>query len=159
MRALHFRRRPARGSTLIVTVVLLAVLTIVAVGLLRRGQTSVESVNAKRQYDASLSCAEGAREMLLGKFRAFNVNIADLQLNTTVGDRRFASGHYDRFEEKSVVALAGKSALAQDNAMGMANRTVAVGLGGAPYLFTVVCSDSTGTNRQTEVEFFIRFGI
>lgn len=152
------RRHRARGSTLIVTVVLLTVLTIVAVGLVRRGDTTIEAVNAKRHYDASVSCAEGARELLLSKFRAFNVNIADLQLDLSMGGQRLTSGHYDDFNIKSVKPLAGTGAISQENAMGMANRSAAVPLGGTPYVFTVVCSDTSG-GRQTEVEFFIRFGI
>lgn len=151
--------RTERGSTLIVTVVLLAVLTIVAAGLVQRSETALESVNAVRHYDSSVSCADGARELLLSQFRAFNVDPASLSLDTTIGNRRLVSGHYDQFGVKSVRPLAGAGAIAQNSVMGMANKSAAVSLGGAPYVFTVVCTDSTGVGRQTEVEFLIRFGI
>lgn len=148
-----------RGSILVVTVMFLAVLTIVAAGLVTRARLGMEAASQKRVYDASLSCADAAREMLLGQFRAFNVNIAELRLDATLGDRRLASGHYDQFNVMSVRPLSGARALGSDSVAGIANRSAAVNLGGAPYLFTVVCSDSSGTTRQSEVEFFIRFGI
>jgi hypothetical protein len=154
----RFRREP-RGSVLLVTIILLAVLSIVAIGLIRRSDTTIESVNSLRHYDASVSCADGAREMLLSEFRAFNVNPADATLNVTVDDRKLQSGHYDQFNVKSVRSLGGNPALSQGAIMGMANRSQAVGLGGAPYVFTVVCTDTTGRARQTEIEFLIRFGI
>lgn len=158
MRSSVFRARRARGSTLVVTVVLVAVLTVVAAGLLRRSQSAVEASNQKRHYDTSVSCAEAARELLLSKFRVFGVNLSELRLNQAVGDRRLVSGHYDQLDVKSVRPL-GANTIGQDTATGMANRAAPVALGGSPYLFTVVCADSTGTSRQTEVEFFIRFGL
>jgi hypothetical protein len=151
--------RDARGSTLVVTVVLLTVLLLIGVAVIRRSQLAGESASLKRQYDASVSCADGAREMLLSQFRAFNVSIKDLQIDQTLGDRRLASGHYDQFNIKSVRPLAGTGAYASDVATGTANKSLAVPLGGAPYVFTVVCSDSSSTGRQVEIEYFIRFGI
>ena len=153
------RPHSQRGSTLIVTIVLVAVLTVVAAGLVERGNSSVATVNADRTYRAGVACADGARELLLSQFRAFNVDISKLKLDTTVAGQRIASGHYDSFNVESVRPLSGSAAIAQDNVMGMGNRSVATALGGAPYVFTVVCSDSAGLGRQTEVEFLIRFGI
>jgi hypothetical protein len=152
-------RRAERGSVLLVTIILLAVLSVVAVALIKRTDATIESVNTLRHYEASVSCADGAREMLLSQFRAFNVNPADATLNVTVDDRKLESGHYDQFNVKSVRPLAGAAALSQGAVMGMANRTQAAGLGGSPYVFTVVCTDTTGRNRQTEIEFLIRFGL
>ena len=152
-------KRHARGSTLVVTVVLLTVVLLIGVAVIRRAQVAGESAALKRQYDTSVTCADGARELLLSQFRAFNVSIKDLQIDQTVGDRRLASGHFDQFNIKSVRALAGSNAFSNDAATGTANKSLAVPLGGAPYVFTVVCSDSTGTTRQVEIEYFIRFGI
>jgi hypothetical protein len=153
------RPRFERGSTLVVTTVLLAVLLLIGLAVIRRSQIATESASLKRHYDASVTCADGARELLLGQFRAFNVSIKDLQLDQTIGDRRMASGHYDQFNIKSVRQLAGSGAYANDTATGTANKSLAVPLGGAPYVFTVVCSDSGGSSRQVEIEYFIRFGI
>ena len=152
-------RRTERGSSLIVTIILLAVLTVVAAGLVDRGNSSVASVNADRNYRSGVACADGAKELLLSQFRAFNVDLTKLKLDTTIAGQRIASGHYDTFNVESVRSLSGSSALAQDNVMGMGNRSVATAIGGAPYVFTVVCTDSSGLGRQTEVEFLIRFGI
>ncbi len=165
MRSLARARFPtgstARGQTLVVVIVLVAVLTIVAAGLVERSDTSMATVNAARRYQESVSCADGARAYLLSKFRAFNVNPASLTLDQTVGDQRMASGHYDDFGVASVIPLADVKAIQSASVMGMANRSTASPLGGVPYVFTVVCSDSTGSgpNRETEVEFLVRFGL
>lgn len=152
----HLRKAP-RGAALIVTLLLLTVLLVIGAGIVRRTQHTTDATAEKRRYDASVSCAEGAREMLLGQFRAFGVTITDLQMDTKVGDRRLASGHYDQFDIKTVRSLAGSGAFGTQAVTGTSNRMLAVGLGGVPYVFTVVCSDAGG--RQTEVEFFIRFGL
>jgi hypothetical protein len=151
--------RRQRGSTLIVVVVLIAVMLIIGLGLVARSLKSNSAMAEKQHYDASVSCADGARQLLLAQFRTFNINIADLQLDQTLGTQRLVSGHYDQFNVKSVRSLSGTGAYAQPSAQGMSNRALAVKLGGAPYVFTVVCTDTTGAGRQNEVEFFIRFGL
>lgn len=157
----RLRRRP-RGSTLTVAITITAVLTIVAAGLIRRTTAEMESASAKRNYDQSVTCADGARELLLSQFRAYGVDLTNVTLNDTLGNRRVASGHYDRFEinQKGVEPVDRNAvSAATDNAMDLANRTVRVALGGAYYRVSVVCADSTNLTRQAEVEFLIRFGL
>lgn len=152
--------RPARrGSVLITTVIVTAVLAVVAAGMIRRGTTEIESASAKRNYDTSVSCADGARELLLSQFRAYGVDLTNLTLNLPIGDRRYATGHYDSFGVKSVEPVDRASVAAStENAMDLANRSMKVALGGAFYRVTVVCADSAG-GRQSEVEFVLRFGL
>lgn len=153
------RHRPPRGAALVLVLVVVGVLTAVAAGLVLRSRGSLESAGAHRQYETGLTCAEGAREMLLSRFRAFHVSVADLTLDQSVGGRKMGTGHFDAFGVKSVEPLGGRGVLAQDAVMGMANRTAQVQLGGAPYRIVVTCSDTTGSGRQAEVEFLIRFGL
>lgn len=157
-RSSRFPRRHPRGAALVVTVVLVAAVTLFAVALVRRTQVSSEGASAVRHRFAASSCAEGAREMLLSRFRTFNVDVSELTLDTTVAGRRYSSGHFDEFDVRSVTPLAGSNAIVQNHTMGVANRAVRVGLGGAPYRIVVVCGDSAG-QRQTEVEFLVRFGL
>lgn len=152
--------RTRRGSTLVVTVVIIAVLTIVAIGMIRRSTTELEAAGARRGYDVALSCADGARELLLSQFRTYGVVLTTLQLDETVGNRRYASGHFDRFGLRTVVPVdPGLVGGATDNAMDLANRSARLPIGGAAYRVTVVCSDSSESNRQSEVEFVVRFGM
>lgn len=148
----------ARGSTLIVTVVLVAVLTVAAAGLVVRSRMGVESAGAARRQEAVLACAETAREMLLSRFRVSNISLASLELDRQTGGHRLGSGHYDTFEMRTVEAL-GAEALSAPRAQGIGNRVVRTALGGAPYRFTVVCMDSSDENQQAEVEYLVRFGL
>jgi hypothetical protein len=105
-----------------------------------------------------VACAEGARQMLLGQFRTFGVNLFDLKLNKLVGDQKYASGHYDTFNVASVTDAAGS--LGQQVSGSGTNRIVGNkgGLGGKAYRMTVVCSDSSEATHQLEVEFLVNFG-
>lgn len=152
--------RRERGSTLVAVVVVIVVLTVVGLGLTRRAVGELEASTAKRQYDQAVSCAEGAREMLLSQFRTYGVVLTALTLDTSSGDRRFASGHFDRFGLQTVTPVDRSNVGGgTDNAMDITNRTARIGLGGAYYRITVVCSDSRAADRQSEVEFLVRFGL
>lgn len=148
----------ARGSTLIVTVVLVAVLTVAAAGLVVRSRMGVETAGAARRQEAVLSCAEAAREMLVSRFRVSNINLAELRLERTTGGHRLGSGHYDTFDMQTVEPL-GAEALSAPKPQGIGNRVVRTSLGGAPYRVTVVCADSSEDNQQAEVEYLVRFGL
>lgn len=159
MVTLRQRRRAQRGNTLLVTTIVVAVLTVVGVGLVRRTTKEMESNTAKRHYDTAVSCADGARELLMSQFRTFGVSPTELKLNETVGNDRLASGHYDSFDIASVQALSGTVGSGLENAYDLANRTVSARLGGTLYRITVVCAEKDSASRQSEVEFLVRFGL
>lgn len=150
--------RHERGATLVITLVLIAAVTITAATLLQRTRVSMDGANATRHHFSSTTCADGAREMLLSRFRAFNVDFSELRLDVSVAGKRYSSGHFDDFNIQSVTPLAGSQVLVEDHTMGIANRAVRVGLGGAPYRIVVTCTDTDG-GRQTEVDFLVRFGL
>jgi hypothetical protein len=147
-----------RGSALLVAIILVAVMAIVALALVNRSTNEIDAVGSKRNYDVAVSCADGARQMLMSSFRTFGVSPASLSLDKTVGDKRLTSGHYDTFALQSVVPSTGSSAGAI-GASDIVNRTSNTRLGGQVYRMTVVCTDSTSANRQSEVEFLVRFGL
>jgi hypothetical protein len=173
---MHFmrtRRWHPRGTALLMVIVILAVLAVVGVGIASRASREGEAASAKRQYDKSVSCADAAREMLMGQFNAYGVSPTMLTLNQTVEDRQLASGHYDQHSVTSgafdnlavtsVVATSGAAAVSTFGVTDVSNRIVRAGLGGQLYRMTVVCSarpsTTGGTPRQNEVEFFVRFGL
>lgn len=147
-----------RGATIVLTLVLIAAVMLAATLLLRRSELTMESANATRHRFVANSCADGAREMLLSRFRTFDVNFSELTLDMSVAGKRYTSGHYDNFNIQSVTPLGGSRVLADEHVTGIANRTIRTGLGGAPYRIVVVCTDSEG-GRQNEVEFLVRFGL
>ena len=139
-------RKHDKGSALIIAMILMIVLAVVGLAIVNRTTYEVDAVASKRHYDRAVACAEGARQMLLSQFRAYGVNLSSLQLQKTVGDQTYASGHYDSFNITTV----------GDAANRITKRSG--GLGGKGYRFSVVCSDSAAPTHQMEVEFLVNFG-
>ncbi len=151
-------RKRDTGSALVIAMILMVVLAVVGVAIVNRTTGEVDAVASKRHFDRAMSCAEGARQMLLSQFRAYGVNLASLQLQRTVGDQIYASGHYDNFNVTSVGEAGGTPGgiVGSDAANRITKRSG--GLGGKGYRFTVVCRDSAAATHQQEVEFLVNFG-
>ena len=151
-------RRHDRGSALIIAMILMVVLAVVGLAVVKRTTSEVDAVASKRHWDRAMSCAEGARQMLLSQFRAYGVNLQSLHLSKTVGDQIYASGHYDNFDVTTVDNAGGTPGgiVGSDAANRITRRSG--GLGGQGYRFTVVCRDSASATHQQEVEFLVNFG-
>ena len=151
-------RRHDRGSALIVAMILMIVLAVVGLAIVKRTSADVDAVASKRHYDRAMSCAEGARQMLLSQFRTYGVQLGSLTLSRVIGDQQYASGHYDNFNVTSVAPAAGTQGggVGSDAANRITKRSG--GLGGKGYRFTVVCSDNGASTHQQEVEFLVNFG-
>jgi hypothetical protein len=150
--------RHDRGSALIVSMILMVVLAVVGIALVNRTSREVDAVASKRHWDRAMSCAEGARQMLMSQFRAYGVGLTSLSLQKTVGDQQYASGHYDNFNVTSVKEAGGTpgGSVGGD----FSNRIFAggKGLGSKGWRMTVVCSDASAPTHQQEVEFLVNFG-
>ncbi|MBF5042812.1 hypothetical protein FGE12_10445 [Aggregicoccus sp. 17bor-14] len=160
-------RRAERGSALLLAVMLVLVLAIVGLAIANRASSEGESVSAKRHHDASVSCADTARELLMSKFSAYGASPTQVTLSESVNDHTLATGHYDLSGATvtSVVAVTSGSAQSQIGVSDVSNRIAKAGLGGQVYRMTVVCSSSApgstadGGFRQSEVEYLVRFGL
>ncbi len=150
--------RHDRGSALIIAMILMIVMAVVALAVVKRTTREVDAVASKRHWDRAMSCAEGAREMLLSQFRAYGMNLSDLHLSKVVGDQQYNSGHYDSFDVKTVSDAAGTpgGGVGSDAANRITRRSG--GLGGKGYRFSVVCRDNSAPTHQQEVEFLVNFG-
>ncbi len=151
------RRVTEHGAALIIAVVLVVLLTVVGATLIARNADTVDAAGSKAKYDVAVSCADGARQLLMSQFRSFGVSPTQLVLDQTIGNKRYTSGHYDSFAVSTVNVATGS----QTRAVGVsdvANRAGGVHLGGNLYRMTVVCTDTAQTSRQSEVEFLVRFG-
>ncbi len=155
---LRSHRSQDRGSALIIALLLMVIFAVIGVALVTRTSREVDAVASKRHWDRSMSCAEGARQMLFSQFRSYGVNLTGLQLAQTVGDQQYASGHYDSFNVSSVGEAAGTpgGGVGSDAANRITRRSG--GLGGKGYRFTVVCRDASQPTHQQEVEFLVNFG-
>jgi hypothetical protein len=152
------KRAGERGAALVIAVVLVAIMAVIALAIVNRTTNEIDAVSAKRHYDVAVSCADGARQMLMSQFRTFGTSPTSLTLDQTVGDKRYTSGHYDSFAVTSVVSAGGSQA-GSTGVSDIANRTQKSRLGGSVYRMTVVCTDQASATRQSEVEFLVRFGL
>lgn len=152
------QHRHDRGSALIISMILMIVLAVVGIALVNRTTREVDAVASKRHWDRSMSCAEGARQMLMSQFRAYGVSLTDLTMQKQVGDQMYASGHYDNFNVTSVKLAGGTpgGAVGGDASNRIIGRSM--GLGAKGWRFTVVCGDNAQASHQQEVEFLVNFG-
>src|SRR5712671_5831596 len=154
-------RRQDRGSALFIALILLTVLSIAALALVKRTNSEVDAVSAKRHYDLTASCAEAARQLVLSKFAQAGANLATLGMNVTVTNLNLYTGHYSPpggggyMADGGVLPLMGASGGATD----VANMIQQLSFGTTPYRVTVVCQDANNVSRQTEVEFFLNYGL
>ena len=159
-----------RGSALVVTLILITILSIVALALVKRSTNEIESVSAKRHYDATASCAEAARSLIISKFATAGANLTNLGMQITVGDKTYFTGHYSTTLPdgglSGYVADGGVSAMASaavggssGGATDSANKIFKLNLGTTPYRVVVTCQDANNVSRQTEVEFTVNYGL
>src|SRR3954463_2671841 len=122
-----------RGSALIIALILMVVLAGVGLAIVKRASREVDAVASKRHWDRAMSCAEGARQMLLSQFRAYGVQLQNLQMSRQIGDQKYATGHYDNFNISTVGEAGGTpgGAVGSDAANRITRRSG--GLGGKGY--------------------------
>src|SRR5262249_38421749 len=118
-----------RGSSLLLALMIIAILTIVAFAIVQMGSTEADAVGAKRRYDHAVSCSDAARDFLMSQFKTYSVSPTSLTLSQVVDDQIMASGHYDNLAVTSVVATAG-FASGMGGASDISNRIARAGLGG-----------------------------
>lgn len=155
------RRRPERGSALLLAIILIAILGVVGLAVVQRASAEGDAVAAKKLHDGTVTCADAARDLLMSQFRAYGASPLDMTLQAKAGDYTLASGHYDNVNVKSV-QLVPQAAQASFGVNDIANRISRTGLGGQVYRMTVVCSSPApggGSARQGEVEYMVRFGL
>ena len=151
-------RRHDRGSALIIAMILMVVLAVVGVAIVNRTTREVDAVASKRHWDRAMTCAEGARQMLLSQFRTYGVPLASLSMLQTVGDQKFATGHYDSFNVTTVAVAQGSPGALITGGGANTITPPGGGLGQRAYRLTVVCSDAAQSTHQQEVEFLVNFG-
>lgn len=185
--AAETHRASQRGSTLVVTLVLLVVLALLAASSMERGGLEVEAAGSRKRYAAGVNCIEAARELVISQLIIAGASLQSFAVSPRmVGDLSLATGHYDTGHENQVVAdVVGScstveanrgsdsqqvfgSGAATDLSMGRAVTNVSadggMGLGGpgagsnsCGARIPVVCRDDAG--RSLELEFVVRLGL
>jgi hypothetical protein len=153
------RRHGERGSALLISLVLVLVLSVIAVGLVRFAGVEVAGAQATRKHEAVVACAEAGRQLLLSRFHA--LGLQPLQLEAldvdldAAGDTTVRAGHVDGLGAQVVLSdpREGRSAPLGDITNVIPSPVAG---GGVPYRTTVTCDDH---GRRIEVEFGVRFGL
>ena len=152
--------RPHRGSAVMIALILITVLSVVAIALVNRTSSEIDSVSAKRHSDMTASCAEAARQLVLSKFAQAGANIGALGLQVTVANMNLFTGHYGAYSaDAGVTPLIAASGASSGGATDISNKIQKLNIGTTPYRVTVVCQDANNVTRQTEVEFVINYGL
>ena len=166
-------RQPDRGSALLAALIIIAVLALITVASFRlAGIGKTQAVRDSRKLTQT-SCAEAARQYLLGRLRVFGLDPTTLQLDqiipTDTGNREIYTGHARDFDGgvfvgtpaviNSVQALppqlvGNAGARARD----ISNVVVpSPTLGGRSYRVVVACTDPAAGDM--ELEFTFKYGL
>lgn len=166
--------RSPRGSALLMSVIVVLIISVIAVGIIRFASREVAGSTAGARYGSLVACADAGRRLLMSQFHA--VGLAPTSLgpmnqaldSTLTGARTLAvGGHVD---EPAASVQVNQVVFLPDNAFGPSSRVrdlsnviSLAGQGGKPLKVVVHCidhGDGTPTGgRQLEVEFGVRFGI
>ncbi len=169
------RARSQRGSSLIVSVLVMAILTVIGVAMVRFAARALAGALAKWRTDALSACARAAANVLKSQFglgvspsAPLDITMGDPALGETV---RIVGGHVD--QDMSVIDIGGiqvSSAArrafggAQTSVGDLTNTTYGGPMTGSGYSkVTAHCQmgDKSGpsTGRQIEVELMLRIGL
>lgn len=166
----------ARGSTLVIALILLAVLSVIGVAAVSLGSRERTNASAKARVDALLSCAQAARAQVWAEVARYgpgyfsSTRSLDAPIDLAGYGELAAPAHYDSTTAMRVdQVIVGFDGAASDGApapvrdlTNAAPGTDGV-LGGKVWRITARCSrpdlaDSSRTN-QFEVEFSMRFAL
>ncbi len=174
--SMNILRRTARGSVLLLVIVLLVVMSLLTLAVIGFSGQERGATASFRSGEELTACADAGRMFLLSRFRLFGqapeqLAPTDHRLDlagqpacgpgtpTAADARCVRSGHMGQLPTVSGVRLLqnptyGRSQAARD----LVNVITAAGsLGGRNYQVIVHCIDDRGA--ESEVEFTLRFGI
>lgn len=165
------RARDQRGSALIMSVVVVLVITVIALGIIRFASREVAGATAGARYEALVACADAGRRLLVSQFHAVGLSPTSLTavnvpLDGPAGRTQVVGGHVDEaggVQVNQVVFLPDNSFGPSNRVRDLTNVISLAGQGGRPLKIVVHCvdgGDGTATSgRQLEVEFGVRFGL
>lgn len=160
------QRQGERGAALLIAMVLVAVLAVIALGLVNRATNEMQAVGAKRRYDSALSCADGAQALVRSQLQTYGATNATI--NTVINDASYKTGHYDdltlvsvnKYIQGTPGASASNPMVAASGDIANGGGTAGGGSGGAQtYQATVRCANTANPGHQIEVDVLFSFGL
>ncbi|HET6437602.1 MAG TPA: hypothetical protein VFG59_06060, partial [Anaeromyxobacter sp.] len=102
-------RLAERGHALLISVIVVLVMTVLAVGVIRYASREVAGANAGRNRAAIAACAEAARAQLMSQWKVLGVQGMDLQpLDVTLESgtpTKIVGGHYGQVNVSGVQVI------------------------------------------------------
>jgi hypothetical protein len=157
---------------MVIAIIVVLIITMIGLGVLRVGTREVVGASADARHKALVSCAEAARQLLVGQFHALGIQPTQLTaLNVPLDGAPGAAsslavgGHYDTAGITiDQVSYLPESAFGPSTRVRDLSNVIAVGgQGGKPLKVVVHCQQAgdgtAASGRQLEVEFGVRFGL
>jgi hypothetical protein len=155
-------RRNERGSALLISVVVVLVVTVLAVGAIRYGSREVAGAHAARKEAAVEACADAARSMLMSQWKLLGQTaFGDLEVLNVVLEpstpTELRGGHYADVDTVQIVRIDDRTTGAMYSANDLTNR---IGEGVANYRVVVHCRQGRPPDaRELEIEFGVNYGL
>jgi hypothetical protein len=157
-------RSPERGHAVLVSVIVVLVITVLAVGAIRFASREVSGALAARKEAGITTCADAARHMLMSQWKLLGETsgLALPPLNQTLEPLTptvLRGGHYGDVNVSSVqiVKLNDLTTGARVTADDLTNR---IGEAVSNYRVVVHCTQGRGADaRELEVEFGVNYGL
>jgi hypothetical protein len=161
------RRLEDRGTALIIALILVTVLSVVGLALVKRANSEIDAVGAKRKYDTVATCADAARLLAASGLHNAYLNGSPVDINMTIGNLTMYTGHYTTTDGGSgyvpdggaYAVLPSVNSASSGGASDVSNKVSNLKFGATPFRVTVVCQDANNPNRQTEIEFYSDIGL
>jgi hypothetical protein len=163
-------RHPARGNALLLSIIVVLVMTVAAVGVIRFASREVAGANAARRQAGITACADAARTLLMSKWKVLGTQGMEImpveeqiEPNTPTTLR---GGHYGEVNVNGVqVIRLNPLTVGASNSQGDITNRIADQV--SSYRVVVHCTQgpanpdgSPGPDaRELEVEFGVTFGI
>lgn len=150
-----------RGSTLLLAMVLLAVLSVIGVAAVSLSSQERNNASAKARRDALVACANAAQSVIWAELMRYGPRYfgSDLPVGkaTLPDGTQLALVHYDDDPAVTLVnqvvtpvACTGDGENGQEQVVDLTNRDAALSLSGHCYRIVARCTDPAG--RELEVE-------
>jgi hypothetical protein len=155
---------PPRGSTLLTTVILIAILTVVGVAAVALSSQERRNAGAKARVDASQACANAAMAQIWKEMQTYGLGylgtsmpVAEVTLPD--GTRLQSPAHMDQPSGTLVsqVVLKVESVSAGGDERDLTNRIA--GSEGLGHTYAVTARCSTQSGRESEVEVGLKFAL
>ncbi len=160
----------ARGSALLIVIILLAVLSVIGVAAVSLGSRARQNASAKARVDSLLACAQAARAQVWAEVARYgpgyfsSTRALDAPINLSGYGELAAPAHYDsttsmRVDQVVVGFEGGASDGAPAPTRDLTNAAPGSDalFGGRAWRLAARCTDARG--NQFEVEFSMRFAL